>query len=40
MILFNKVNSGTPDVGSLGWKATGIVIVVIIIGIMIAAIFI
>lgn len=29
---FNRVNSGAPDVGSLGWKATGIIILVIIIG--------
>ncbi|WP_042351576.1 DUF6366 family protein [Bacillus massiliigorillae] len=38
---FNRANSGSLSdlVGSLGWKGTGILILVIIIGVVIASIF-
>ena len=38
---FNRANSGSLAdlVGSLGWKGTGILILVIIIGVIIASIF-
>ncbi|MGE8081915.1 DUF6366 family protein [Peribacillus loiseleuriae] len=38
---FNRANSGSlvDLVGSLGWKGTGILILVIIIGVIIASIF-
>jgi len=37
---FNRVVSGAPDVGSLGWKATGIIILLIIVGFIIASLII
>ncbi|PLT28051.1 DUF6366 family protein [Peribacillus deserti] len=38
---FNRTNSGNlPDlVGSLGWKGTGILIIVIIIGFVVVSLF-
>lgn len=38
---FNRANSGSlvDLVGSLGWKGTGILILVLIIGVIIASIF-
>lgn len=37
---FNRLNSSAPDVGSLGWKATGVIILVIIVCFIIASLII